>query len=194
MNLANKITLSRFVLTAIFVGFASSDSETHLWIAYFAGFTACITDFFDGYIARKYNLQTEFGALMDPLADKIFVAAAFIVMVEKQLVPAWVVIIILGRELAVTGLRLVAAQGGKVIEAGAGGKVKAVIQFICLGFIGLLWAMKMPLQITAAAHADPLMLGFKYFLYGSMYFTVAITVWTGYEYFAKNKHLYMENM
>ena len=192
MNLANKITLSRFILTAVFVGFAAADEETYRWIAYFAGATACITDFFDGYIARKYNLQTEFGALMDPLADKIFVAAAFIVMVDKQLIPAWIVIIILGRELAVTGLRLVAAQSGKVIEAGKGGKVKAVIQFIFLGFIGLLWATGMRLQIVP--EDDSLILGFKYFLYVSMYFTAAITLYTGVEYFTKNKHLYTGSM
>ena len=95
MNIANKITVSRFLLTIIFVGLASVDLEACRWAAWGAGFLAAMSDIADGYLARKYELVTDFGKLMDPLADKIFVSAAFIILVENEIVPAWVVIVIL---------------------------------------------------------------------------------------------------
>ena len=127
MNIANKITLSRIVLTFAFAVLASFDNKTCHVIAFFVGFIAASSDWVDGYIARKYDLITDFGKLMDPLADKIFITVVFIIFVQYNIVPAYIVIIILVREFAVTGLRLIAAQKGKVIAAAMGGKVKTVV-------------------------------------------------------------------
>jgi CDP-diacylglycerol--glycerol-3-phosphate 3-phosphatidyltransferase len=133
MNLANKLTLTRIALIPIFVVLIRIDA---LWsyclsLAIFIG--AVITDYYDGKIARKRNSVTNFGKLLDPVADKILVAAAFISFLDKDYlgIPSWVVIVIVGRELLVTGLRTIAASNGVVISAEKWGKVKAVSQMGC---------------------------------------------------------------
>ena len=93
---------------------------------------AAITDFIDGYIARKYNLITDFGKFMDPLADKLLVTAALLILLENGLISAWVVFVILAREFIVTGFRTIAAAKGVVIAAGWLGKIKTVVQFIMI--------------------------------------------------------------
>ena len=187
MNIANKVTMSRLVLTVVFVAIGSFDDSMMRWIAYFAGAAACISDFFDGYLARKYNLVSDFGKLMDPLADKIFVTAAFVMLSAENAIPAWISVIILSREIAVTGLRMVALQEGKLIDAGMTGKVKAVVQFVYLGFAGLFWAMDLPWNTS-----DLGIVGV--FVQVLMYVTLVLTVYSGYEYFAKNKDLYMKSL
>lgn len=188
MNIANKVTMSRLVLTVVFVALGSFDNATMRWCAYFAGAAACISDFFDGYLARKLNLVSDFGKLMDPLADKIFVTAAFILLSAgaNPAIPAWISVVVLSREIAVTGLRMIALQEGNLIEAGATGKLKAVVQFVYLGFAGLLWASGL------SWNADFGVAG--YFIQFLMYVTLVLTVYSGYEYFAKNKDLYMKSL
>ncbi|MCM8534100.1 MAG: CDP-diacylglycerol--glycerol-3-phosphate 3-phosphatidyltransferase [Lentisphaeraceae bacterium] len=189
MNIANKITMSRILLTVIFVILASMESQACRWAAWGAGFLAAISDVLDGYLARKYELVTDFGKLMDPLADKIFVSAAFIVLVENNIVPGWIVIIIVSREFAVTGLRLLAAQKGRVISAAVGGKVKTLLQFIYLGTGGVVWGLYGQKGLTAIT-AEPVL----YCMSGLMIATAVVTVYTGYEYFVKNKELYLESI
>ena len=123
MNTPNKLTLIRVILIPFFVLFLMTDllPASQLWaLAVFA--IASFTDFLDGYLARRDQLVTNFGKLMDPLADKLLVTAALICFVEIGLAPAWVVIIIISREFLVTSIRLVAAGEGKVIAADKSGK------------------------------------------------------------------------
>ena len=140
MNLPNKLTVSRFVLTAVFM------------VILFAGFPHCetaalvvfiiasLTDFFDGRIARNHNLITDFGKLMDPLADKVLMCSAFIAFVGfadphktgQMLLPAWMAVIIVARELAITGLRLLAANKNIVLAAEGAGKHKTISQIVCI--------------------------------------------------------------
>ena len=192
MNIANKITISRILVTAVFVVLATINTEACRWAAWACGLFAAVSDVVDGYLARKYELVTDFGKLMDPLADKIFMAAALIVLAENNIVPGWVVIIILSREFAVTGLRLIAAQKGTVIDAAIGGKVKTFIQFIYIAIAGVIWIM-----YGSEGLESPEVLENALLLNGMvilMIATAVITVYTGYEYFVKNKHLYLENI
>src|SRR6476646_3150909 len=132
MNLPNKLTISRFVLTAAFliVMFSMAPfSETIALVLFVAG---GITDFLDGQIARRRKLITNFGILMDPLADKIMVCSAFIAFVGLKWIPAWMVVIIVSRELAITGLRLLAASKNVVLAAEGYGKHKTISQNVAI--------------------------------------------------------------
>lgn len=130
MNLPNKLTVARFVLTGVFlvVFFSRYRYADSLALVLFGA--ASLTDYFDGKIARRDNLITNFGILMDPLADKILICSAFIAFVERGLMPAWMVVIIVARELAITGLRLLAATKNLVIAAERYGKHKTISQIV----------------------------------------------------------------
>src|SRR5271170_1568203 len=110
MNVPNKLTISRFALTVAFLAVVFADFRFHETVALALFSAAGLTDYFDGKIARRDNLITNFGILMDPLADKILVCSAFIAFVGLGWMPAWMVIVIVARELAITGLRLLAAS------------------------------------------------------------------------------------
>src|SRR5882724_11582932 len=138
MNLPNKLTLSRFVLTVAFLGVMFSRIPYHETIALVLFIAAGISDFLDGQIARRRKLITNFGILMDPLADKILVCSAFIALVEygrigtvmNVRVEAWMVVIIVARELTITGLRLLAASKNVVLAAEGYGKHKTISQIV----------------------------------------------------------------
>src|SRR5947207_3635853 len=132
MNLPNKLTLSRFVLTVIFLIVMFSQVRFHETIALFLFSAAGISDFLDGQIARRRKLITNFGILMDPLADKIMVCSAFIAFVDLKWIPSWMVVIIVARELAITGLRLLAASKNLVLAAEAFGKHKTISQIVAI--------------------------------------------------------------
>ncbi len=108
-------------------------------IAYILAILAGLTDLLDGYLARKWNQITDFGALMDPLADKVFVTATMLMAVEYKLMPAWIAVAVLSREFMVTGLRTLAAKSGVVISADRWGKLKTALQMIMLALAGLAW-------------------------------------------------------
>jgi CDP-diacylglycerol--glycerol-3-phosphate 3-phosphatidyltransferase len=132
MNLPNKLTLARLALTCAFVVCFFSTvryGETCALVLFLA---ASVTDHFDGKIARRDNLITNFGILMDPLVDKIMICSAFIAFVGRGLMPAWMVILIVGRELAITGLRLLAASRNVVLAADNCGKHKTVSQMVAI--------------------------------------------------------------
>jgi CDP-diacylglycerol--glycerol-3-phosphate 3-phosphatidyltransferase len=133
--------------------------------------TAAISDFFDGYFARKLNLVNDFGKLMDTMADKILVAAAFICITSTGVVPAWIAIVIISREFLVTGLRSLAAAKGIVIAAGKSGKLKAVFQFVTVSV---------------------LLINFPPQPFGNvlLYITIALTIYSGAEYFYNSRHLF----
>lgn len=173
MNLPNKLTIARVIAVPFFI----AAYLTGWYLPAFVIFVlASLTDMLDGKIARKHNLVTNFGKIMDPLADKILVYSAFCLMIP-DLVPGWMLIIILAREFTVAGMRTVAASEGIVIAAGMSGKIKTVLQMI---------AVPMLLLIPAFPDLMPLCWAAKIFLWASL----VMTVYSGVEYVLKNKNVF----
>ena len=198
MNLPNKLTVSRFVLTgfflwAVFSKFAFNDT---LALIFFC--LAGITDFLDGRIARSRNLITNFGKLMDPLADKIMVCSAFIAFVESThlnpnapvKVGAWMVVIIVGRELAITGLRLLAASKNVVLAAEGFGKHKTVSQIISVISLLVLDAMN-----EWPSWLQNIFTGWSpMFTEISLWVTVVLTAFSGGIYLWRNRRIYLDDV
>lgn len=133
MNLPNKLTLFRVILIPFFVLFMLVDITAYdKWIAFAIFIIASLTDLLDGKIARKYNLVTNFGKFMDPLADKLLVCSALICLVALTKIPAWIVIIIIAREFIISGFRLIASDNGVVIAASYWGKFKTTFQMVMI--------------------------------------------------------------
>lgn len=187
MNIPNKITMSRILLIPVFIVLMSVPfnwgtldiGEVQLSIAHLIGallfIIASATDWVDGYYARKHNLITNLGKFLDPLADKLLVSAALILLVELGLAPAWIVIIIITREFAVTGLRLVAAGDGIVLAASKLGKIKTVTQIVATAVLLL---HNFPFSFISFPFATIM-----------LYIAAFFTVLSGYDYFAKNWHV-----
>lgn len=177
MNLPNKLTIARVIAVPFFI-------VVYLMGYYVAAFVifivASFTDMLDGKIARKYNLITNFGKIMDPLADKILVYAAFCLMVEDGTIPGWMLIVILSREFAVAGMRTVAAAEGLVIAAGMSGKIKTVLQMIAVPLLLLTMAF---IDFDAYKY---LSIGANIFLWASL----IMTVYSGIEYIVRNKKIF----
>ena len=178
MNLANKLTLARVIMVPLFVVFMMCGGipYNYLWaLVVFAA--ASITDMIDGKVARKYNMITDFGKFLDPLADKILVTAALVCMVELKWTAAWVVVVILVREFAVSGVRLVAASSDKkkVIAAGWLGKLKTAMTMVAICVI---------LVMYIAAGFSWLPAGFPIQLISDilMYIAAALTLVSGVQY------------
>lgn len=133
MNLPNKLTLMRVIMIPFFIVFLLVPITPYdNWIALAIFILASVTDFLDGYIARKYNLVTNFGKFMDPLADKLLVCSALICLVELEKIAAWMVILIIAREFIISGFRTVAADNGVVIAASYWGKFKTTFQIVAV--------------------------------------------------------------
>lgn len=133
MNLPNKLTMFRVVLIPFFVLFMLAPiTSVDKWIALGIFIVASLTDLLDGKIARKYNLVTNFGKFMDPLADKLLVCSALICLVALSKIPAWIVIVIIAREFIISGFRLIASDNGVVIAASYWGKFKTTFQMIMI--------------------------------------------------------------
>lgn len=132
MNLPNRLTLLRIAMIPAFMGVLYGDFPGARWAAMAIFAAASVTDWLDGKIARKYNLITDFGKFADPLADKMLVTAAQLWFVEAGRMPAWALLLIVCREFAVSGLRMVASDKGRVIAAGWSGKVKTASGMVCI--------------------------------------------------------------
>ncbi|MFF3100471.1 CDP-diacylglycerol--glycerol-3-phosphate 3-phosphatidyltransferase [Viridibacillus arvi] len=191
MNIPNRITVSRVLLIPVFVLLMLVDFGwgqmtvlgATMPIEHFVGamifIIASITDWVDGYYARKYNLVTNMGKFLDPLADKLLVSAAFILLVELGTAPAWVVIIIISREFAVTGLRLILAGGGEVVAANQLGKIKTWAQIVAISALLLNNIFFTMFSIPFADIA----------LYVALFFTV----WSGVDYFYLNRRVLLDS-
>lgn len=176
MNLPNKLTIFRVILIPFFVVLLLFDfSDYDKWIALAIFIIASLTDFLDGHIARKYNLVTNFGKFMDPLADKLLVCSALICLVELARIPAWVVIVIIAREFIISGFRLVASDNGVVIAASYWGKFKTTFQIL---MICLMIADLEPLALVTQA---------------VMWVALALTVISLVDYLMKNKSVMKDN-
>lgn len=174
MNLPNKLTILRIILIPFFIILLMKGYYYSSGILFIL---ASITDTLDGHIARKYNLITNFGKIMDPLADKLLVTSAMICLVELGEVAGWMIIVILAREFIITGLRAVAAGEGIIIAAGASGKVKTVLQMVALSVILL---RNWPFSYFTA-------LPIGHYL---LWLAVIVTVYSGIEYIVKNKQVF----
>jgi CDP-diacylglycerol--glycerol-3-phosphate 3-phosphatidyltransferase len=153
MNLPNQLTLMRLILVPIFVGLMSVDHVVCYSLAYLVVVLAGITDYYDGKIARNRNLITDFGKLIDPIVDKILITGAFVMLmtVPELSIPAWTVVVIIGREFLVTGVRSWAASGGVVIDANKWGKTKVAIQMAYIWiFLFLTIAKRVAEHVLAA--------------------------------------------
>ncbi len=190
MKLPNLLTVSRLVLAAIMMAFLSFSFPYSKSLALIVFVLAGITDYFDGYLARNVYGVTSFGRLMDPLTDKVLVCAAFVSFVELQLIPAWIVVLIISREFLVTGLRLLAANKGDVIPAGKWGKHKTVWQIIAI--VTLLLGSAIREDVLRGA--DPKLLVnydfcFSWLALGISLAVAAITIASGGMYFMENRGL-----
>ena len=167
MNLPNKLTLLRIILIPVFmvVLYWGFPGATYAALAIFI--IASLTDLLDGKIARKYNLVTDFGKFADPLADKMLVTAAMLWFVEIGQMPAWMLLIVICREFAVSGLRMIASDKGRVIAAGWSGKVKTASTMVCICLMLLIARPALDLVCAAVI--------------------LVTTVYSGAEYFVKNK-------
>ena len=176
MNIANKVTMVRLILIPVFVvAFCIYGTSYNLAAILFM--VASLTDALDGHLARSRNLITNFGKFVDPLVDKVLTMAAFIILVEAQIIPAWAVIIIISRELIITGFRTLAADMGITIAASMWGKAKTTSQMISL--------------VLLLLHNDALN---KFGIY-VFYIAVILTVISGLDYLIKNKKvLDLENI
>ncbi|WFF74316.1 CDP-diacylglycerol--glycerol-3-phosphate 3-phosphatidyltransferase [Proteiniclasticum sp. QWL-01] len=187
MNLANKLTLFRIVLIPVFILFMSFEFIPHWAMLSLIVFTvASITDHLDGRIARKHNLITNFGIFMDPFADKLLVTSAIIMLVARELVPAWIAIVIIAREFAVSGLRTIAANEGNVISASNLGKLKTTLQMVAV----------IMMLLKLIIHTDAWFLPVKNWLEANaqilwllpdvvMYAAAFMTIYSGVDYFMK---------
>ncbi|MDQ0214216.1 CDP-diacylglycerol--glycerol-3-phosphate 3-phosphatidyltransferase [Oikeobacillus pervagus] len=188
MNLPNKITISRIFLIPIFliimlVQFEWGDITllgTTMPVQHFVGalifIIASTTDWIDGHYARKYNLVTNLGKFLDPLADKLLVSAAFIVLVDLEYAASWIVIIIISREFAVTGLRLILAGEGEVVAANMLGKIKTWTQIIA---ISALLLHNIMFESFSFPFADI-----------ALWVATFFTIWSGCDYFYLNRHVF----
>lgn len=165
---ANKITMLRIVLIPVFLILAYTGN---IYWALGVYIVACISDFLDGYIARHYNQVSNFGKFMDPLADKMLVMAAMCFFVENGQMPGWVVAIVLFREFAVSGLRLIAVEQNIVIAAAWSGKIKTASTMVCL-ILMMLFSHSRAISIISSA------------------VILITTVYSGIEYFVKNKAVF----
>jgi CDP-diacylglycerol--glycerol-3-phosphate 3-phosphatidyltransferase len=187
MNWANRLTLSRLVLTVLFVLALSSSWQYARTCALVIFLIAGLTDFIDGEIARRYGVITNFGKLMDPLVDKIMMAAAFISLVPLKAVPAWAATTVVARDFLITGLRLMASARGQVLPAERMGKTKTSWQIITvIFFLGLLSMVELRYAsdtstwwLRAWSEAGPVL----------VWITVALTIYSGLGLVWRNREL-----
>ncbi len=168
MNLPNKLTLLRIMLIPVFMGVLYWGFPGSTWVALAIFVAASLTDLLDGKIARKYNLVTDFGKFADPLADKMLVTAAMLWFVENGQMPAWALLIVICREFAVSGLRMIASDKGRVIAAGWSGKVKTASTMVC---IVVMFVPGIPAVLNTVC----------------VWIIALTTLWSGVEYFLKNR-------
>lgn len=174
MNLPNKLTMLRVILIPVFLlVLFLAPSPMNRYIAVVIFIVASLTDFLDGYLARKWNLVSNFGKFMDPLADKLLVMAALVSMVQLGDLPSWVVIVILAREFAITGFRTLAMEANIVMAASWWGKVKTTVQML------MIIVVLIELPVVGVSVLENILVGLAVFF----------TILSGVDYIVKNKQV-----
>jgi CDP-diacylglycerol---glycerol-3-phosphate 3-phosphatidyltransferase len=195
MNVPNKLTLSRFVLTGAFLAVLFTEVPYYETVSLLLFSAASLTDYFDGKIARRDNLITNFGILMDPLADKILICSAFIAFVGQGWMPAWMAVVVVARELAITGLRLLAASKSLVLAAERFGKNKTISQIVAIISVLVLHCYRqtgvvgMPFGIQI--FGEPWV---NWFATISIWVAVILTFMSGGIYLWRNRGLYLADL
>ena len=192
MTLPDKLTISRIVLTFVLMFFLFLPGLTAKVLALAIFIAASFTDFLDGFIAKGRNISTDFGKLMDPIADKILVLASFVAFVELELIPAWMVVIIILREVTITGLRAFALTRGKVIAADEAGKHKMVSQVAAILAILLFLVFREAGIKVFGFWNQKFEAIYKDTIFGFMFVTVLLTLVSGIDYLIKNRGVYNE--
>lgn len=185
MNFPNTLTLLRILLTAVFLILLFQIGAGYKYAATLVFMCAALTDYWDGRLARRYHLITPFGQLMDPIADKILVFGAFLAFVQLGVVPAWIVIVMLAREVLITGLRLVAANRGQVLPAQASGKHKTILQLISI------LAVLVLLILREVASCEPYVKPGFLAVHVLLYVVLAWTLYSGAQFVAANRRVLM---
>lgn len=198
-NIANIITMSRIAVTPLYLVFIFRDEVWAKWTAGFLFAWGAISDYLDGYLARKYNLKSDFGALMDPLADKILLLSVFVSFVELDLVPAWMVVIIAAREFLITGLRQMAQARNVVIAASRAGKHKTVSQIVACSFILAIICAQATVEASQVKWdlfvprlgpwGDAVEYAVWYGPYWLMFYATVMSIVSGVDYVFKNRHV-----
>jgi CDP-diacylglycerol--glycerol-3-phosphate 3-phosphatidyltransferase len=195
MNVPNKLTVSRFALTLFFLAVIFSEPPFHETIALALFGAAGLTDYYDGKIARRDHLITNFGILMDPLADKILVCSTFIAFVGRGWMPAWMAVVVVARELAITGLRLLAASKSLVLAAEGFGKHKTISQIVAILLVLIFhsyWQWGPVGRILFGFPADRPWIGWVTNL--ALEIAVLLTFTSGAIYLWRNRRLYLTDL
>lgn len=199
-NVPNILTVSRIVMVIVFVIMATLAEPAYFnnspdrmyqirWIAYILVILAGLTDLLDGYLARKFDIVSDFGALMDPLADKIFVTGTMLIAIEYKLMPAFIAVLVLCREFMVTGLRTLAAKKQIVISADRWGKLKTALQMVMLAIAGFAWVMDGGVAYLHDAKWFGVRIWYIWLAY--LWSIVLVTVLSGAGYFFRYRTLYL---
>jgi len=187
MNLPNKLTVLRIILAGIFILLLFVKGAGAKFAALAVFMAACITDYYDGLIARKTNTITDFGKLMDPIADKILIIGAFLAFVDMGIIAAWMVMVIIARELIITGIRILALSKRKVLSAAIAGKHKTVSQIVAV------LAILIFLIIRDSAFMFRYVEYYAKGVYLLMIITVGMTLTSGISYMFRNRNIFINN-
>lgn len=196
VNLSNKLTLIRVGLVPLFLMFLSINNVyTHL-LALITFVAAAITDYYDGKIARERSQETDFGRLMDPLADKILSYSAFIYFVGSYPhIPAWIVTTMVAREFAVSGIRMLAASKGKIVVADKAGKLKTISQLtVIITILHVIFYIKLSEAVPVLSYWHLIKDWTRLGIYILVGFTLAMTLLSGYNYLRANRSLFWESL
>lgn len=192
-KIPNRLTIFRMIIIIIFIPVVLMDKMITSYIALFLFIIAGITDWLDGYIARKYNIISYWGKIMDPLADKIMVMSALICFVQLNIVPAWMVIIIIAREFLISGIRIMAAKDGDIIAASTLGKAKTITEIVVIIVILVLLAIINTLEHLSISTDKVSIMEFqvrqvllRLIPYWLMFIVAVIALVSGLEYYFKN--------
>ena len=185
MNLPNFLTCTRIGLTAVFMFLLFLKGAVPKGLALFVFLLASLTDYWDGRLARRNNQITGFGKLMDPIADKILALSAFLAFVQMAIIPAWMVVVIITRDLLITGLRVLMPETGGTVEARSSGKHKTALQFSSIVGV-LIFLVVKETPVWRPEWTPPALR----FIYWSMFLTVAVTLWSGVRYVVKNRKIF----
>jgi len=188
LNLPNKLTISRLVLTVIFICLVLNDGFFLKILAVLAFAVASLTDYLDGYFAKKHHLVTDFGKIMDPIADKFLILSAFVIFTKMYIIPFWMTLTIVIRETLVTALRLYAVQRGKILAAESLGKFKTVLQIVTIFFI-LFFILFIKENEPVVSDGSFQSENWELAINVLMHSTVVITVLSGILYLIRNNYL-----